>query len=789
MPPMSGAAATPGQFFGRYRIDALIGAGGMGTVYRAWDPLLQCKVAIKLLSADGAANGSTRAAILQEARIASKLNHPNICAIKDVVEADGLAGIVMEYAEGQPLSKLIGEKGLGAETVLRYGIEIADAVAHAHDHDIIHRDLKSGNIVVTAEGRVKLLDFGLSRFVGDTRFEDALPRLKSSTGSGSAAGTLEYVAPELLRGETPDGRSDIWSLGVLAYEATTGKLPFAGSTAWELASAILRDPPAPLPQRVPLGLRDIIMRCLAKDSKQRYQRCGEVRAALQVVQSQVGKKQQPSWLTRRRLATIAAAVALMVVSYKVYRMIVPPIDSVAVLPLAGAPETEYIRQGLTESIADNLSQTPKLKVYHYTGKEQDPKKVGQDLGVKVVATGRLVLQGDDLSINIELVNSGDGSQRWGKHYERKASQVLLLPEQISQEISDELRLQMTSGEKQQVVNRYPENNEAYRDYLQGRYYWNRRTQGGLQLAVQYFQKAIEQDPKFALAYTGLADSYAFSTLIGGPEIAPPQMVMPKAKDAARRALELNDSLAEAHASMAHALQNYDWDLAGAEHEFLLAIKLNPNYPTAHHWYAFLLLQMGRTQEGLKEALQAYKLAPFEPAISAGVCRQYYLARQFDLAVQQCLKTMEIDPTYVPGRIELGMAYEQKGMFPEALVEYLRARESMQTFANLAGNPSAGKSPSVEALLGHVYAMTGRTAEARQELALLQAMATQRFVAPSYMAIICTALGRNDEAFGWLNQSYQLRSEHLLYLKVEPLVDPLRSDPRFADLMHRVGLPD
>jgi serine/threonine-protein kinase len=793
MNPVEGAATAPGHFFGRYRIDALLGVGGMGKVYRAWDPLLQCTVAVKLIHGNGLASGSSLATILQEARIASALNHPNICAIKDVVEADGQAGIVMEYVEGQPLSKLIPEKGLSVETVLKYGAEIADAVAHAHDHGIIHRDLKSANIVVTSDGRVKLLDFGLSQFVGDARFEEALPGMKSSTRPGSAAGTLDYAAPEVLQRAKPDHRSDIWSLGVVTYEASTGKLPFVGGTAWEVASAILRDAPPPLPPKVPPGLQSIISRCLAKDPRQRYQRCGEVRAALEALQSGSARK-RPRLSLQIKIAVGVLALVVAAVGIRYSGLWPrPPVDSVAVMTLAGDQATEYIRQGLTEAIADNLSQTPKLKVYHYTGKEQDPKKVGSELGVKAVLTGKLTQQGEKLSINAQLLDVDDGHQIWGNHYEQEQSQVLNLQEQISREIAGNLSLRMSSGERQQLVNRfvdrYPQDSAAYQEYLRGRYYWSKRSADGLQFAVQHFQQAIQQDPKFALAYSGLADSYAFSTLIGGPEAVPPEKVMPQAKQAAAKALQLNPSLAEAHSSIGLVLQNYDWDWRGAEREFQEAIQLNPNYAYSHHWYAFLLMQTGRRQEAIREALQAEQLSPFEPPIVAGVCRQYYLARQFDLAIQECVRTIEIDPNYVPGRIELGMAYEAKGMYTKALAEYMHARESIKTFASLVGNPAAGESPSVEAFLGHLYAVSGDTAKAQKQLSVLENMARHSYVAPSYMAIICAALGKKKQAFTWLDQSYLLRSEHLLYLKVEPAVDPLRSDPGFATLVHRVGLPD
>jgi len=519
-----------------------------------------------------------------------------------------------------------------------------------------------------------------------------------------------------------------------------------------------------------------------------------VRAALEALQPGSARK-RPRFSLQIKIAIAAVVLVIGVLAGRHYVNVWlnPPVDSVAVLTLAGDPASEYMRQGLTESIADNLSQTPKLKVYQYTGKEQDPKKVGAELGVKAVLTGKLAQQGEELSISVELLDTDDGHQIWGTHFEQQRSQVLNLQEQISREIADNLSLHMSSGDKQKLVSRladrYPENSTAYQDYLRGRYYWSKRSAGGLQLAVQHFQQAIQQDPKFALAYTGLADSYAFSTLIGGPEALPPAQAMPRAKEAAAKALSLNPSLAEAHASMGHALQNYDWDWRGAEHEYQEAIRLNPNYASAHHWYAFLLMQTGRRDEAIREALQAEQLSPFEPPIVAGVCRQYFLAREFDLAIQECLRTIQIDPNYVPGRIELGMAYEAQGMFKQALAEYMLARQSIQTFANLAGNPAAGKSPSVEALLGHVYAMSGETAKAEQQLRDLETMANHRYVAPSYMAIICAALGKKNEAFTWLNQSYELRSEHLLYLKVEPEVDPLRSDPRFADLVQRVGLPN
>ncbi|HKD79999.1 MAG TPA: protein kinase [Candidatus Angelobacter sp.] len=786
---MSGAAAGAWRTFGRYRIDALLGRGGMGEVYLAWDPLLQCKVAIKFIHQTEVEDTSSLATVLKEARMASALNHPNICAIKDVVEADGQAGIVMEYVEGQPLSKVIPTGGLAPEIVLLHGAAIADAVAHAHDNGIIHGDLKSGNILISAEGQVKLLDFGLSRFVNEIQAGGAIPRLRSSTGS-SVGGTPEYVAPEILRGRVPDRRSDVWSLGALAYEAATGRLPFAGSTHWELATAILRDPPAPLPTNMPPGLQAIILRCLAKDPAQRYQRCGELRAAFEALGSATERKPRRLSVQLKILILVLLLAIAAAGTHYVDTWLNPPLDSVAVLPLAtNTVDMEYMSQGITESIADNLMQLPKLKVYRYAGKETDAKRIGNELGVKVVVTGQLVVGHENISINIELSDATDGHGLWGKHYERPASQVIDLQEQIASEIAENLRLQMTAAQRSLVTNRYPENSEAYNEYILGRHYFRKRFAGGLQLAVQHFNQAIQDDPNFALAYTGLADSYAFSSLIGGPEIAPPAQVMSQATDNARKALQLNPSLAEAHASLGHALQNYDWDWAGAEREYREAIRLNPSYPLAHHWYAFLLMETGRTQEALNEALEAKKLDPTDMAISAGLCRQYFLARQYDRAVQECLSTRQIESTYFPGQLELGMAYEQQGKFDKALAEYQGAKASIQTLATLAGTPSAGETPSIEALLGHLYAITGQTAKAKQELTVLQQMSQARYVPPSYFAIIYVALGDKNSAFAALNQSYGQRSEHLLYLKVEPLIDPLRADPRFADLVHRVGLPD
>ena len=490
--------------------------------------------------------------------------------------------------------------------------------------------------------------------------------------------------------------------------------------------------------------------------------------------------------------------------------------SLAVLPLANLssdPEQDYFADEMTEELITQFSKLGDLRVIsrtsvmQYKGTHKPLPQIARELGVDAIVEGAVQLSGTRVRITAQLVDAASDRHLWAEDYDRDLSNVLMLQTEVARDIAAKIDIQLTPQQQQQLAKQtHPIVPEAYESYLLGRSYWNKRTADGLQRAGTYFQNAIDKDPNFALAYTGLADYYAFLTLLGGPEIMPPRQAMTKAKTAVMKALELDDTLGEAHASMAHVLHNFDWDFPAAEREFKRAIELNPKYSIVHHWYAHYLMQVGRTSEALDEAKKAKELDPLYLFINNGLARQYYLARQYDLAIAQCRKGLEIDPAYVPARIQLGLALEQKGMLQEAISEFEQARQQAANYAitgegipredsppakgsGAAHPPPASTGtdlPAVHALLGHAYAKAGRTADARKELQALINASKVRYVAPSWMAVVNVALGDQNQAFFWLDKSYEDRSEHMLYLKVEPLMDPLHNDPRFAALVKRVG---
>jgi len=462
--------------------------------------------------------------------------------------------------------------------------------------------------------------------------------------------------------------------------------------------------------------------------------------------------------------------------------------SLAVIPLTNLtedPKQDYFADGMTEDLITQLSKLGDLKVISHTSvmRYKDTHtplpQIARELNVDAVVEGAVQLSGNHVRITAQLVDGRSDQHIWADNYDRDLSDVLLLQSDVARDIAKQIDLRLTPQQQLRLAKEaHPVNPEAYQAYLLGRYYWNKRTANGLAQAGQYFQQAIQKDPNYALAYSGLSDYFAFLTLIGGPELLPPKQAMIQAKAAALKAVQLDDSSSEAHASVGHILHNYDWDFEGAEREFKRAVELNPNYATAHHWYAHLLMQVGRTDESLAQARRATDLDPLSPFINQGLARQYYLSRQFDKAIAQCQVVLQMDSSYLPARTQLALAYEQKGMLTEAV-------STLESARNLAGEKT--DLPMVHALLAHAYALAGRKADAQSELNVLTTIGQKRYVPPSYVAIVYLALGDKNMAFQYLDKSYQDRSEQLLYLGVEPVVDPLRSDPRFDALLKQVGL--
>ena len=784
-----------GKQIGAYRITSLLGAGGMGEVYRAEDTRLGRPVAVKVLPEELAQDKERLHRFVREARAASAFNHANVAHIYEIGRSDGLHFIAMEYVEGQNLVQRMSGQPLELTEVLEIGIQAADALEEAHRKGITHRDIKSENLMITANGQVKVLDFGLAKITRPER-EAAGSDVSTSihTAEGVVMGTLRYMSPEQVLGKELDSRTDLFSLGVVLYEMTTGRLPFSGSNASEVTDRILHAQPEALARfnyEVPAELERIIRKSLEKDRERRYQSARELLVDLRTLKREsdprvavTEKSERPQNPLRRTVLVASGLTVLILGGVALYPRIGnrAVIDSLAVLPfvnVSGDPNTEYLSDGMAESLIIGLSRLPHLKVIslssvlRYKGREIDAQSIGRDLGVRAVLMGRLVQRGDSLSIGAELVDSRDKSHIWGEQYNRKLADVLAVQEELSREISEKLRLQLSGEDKQRLSKRFTSNNDAYQDYLHGRYYWNKRTLDGFKRAIGYFDRAIEKDPAYALAYSGLAD--CFSTRGLREWDLPPRDAFPKAKSAATKALVIDDTLAEGHTSLAFATWYYDWDWRAAETEFKRALELNANYPVAHQWYGSYLSSMGRHDEAIAEKKRAVELDPLSLVMNRSSGWTLYFARRYDEAIEQYRKTLELDPNFALARLWLGEAYKQKGMHQQAILELQKA------------SVLSGEDHAKLAALGHAYAFSGRRTEATKILEKLEEMSKRSYVPPYDFAVIFAGLGEKDKALEWLQKAYEDRSAYLVYLNVEPIWDSLRSDPRFADLLQRMRL--
>jgi TolB-like protein/Tfp pilus assembly protein PilF len=790
-------ALVPGTRFGPYEIIAPLGAGGMGVVYCARDTRLQRTAAIKLVSA--VEDDTARARLLREARHASALNHPNICTIYEVGEAEGHVFVAMEYVEGRPLSALIPPRGLPAEAVLRYGMQIADALAHAHERGIVHLDLKSGNIISTPEGGAKVLDFGLAKRVAGPPLAGAEP----ITMTGTIAGTVSYMAPEVLRGEPPTARADMWALGVVLFEMASGKLPFRAQTSFEVMAAILHEPAQRLPSSVLPGLRAIIQRCLEKDPTRRYARAGEVRAALELVQEELRGHglARPAWPARRVqwaagiaglivLFLLAGGAAILNVGSWRERLIPEGgggarIASIAVLPLDNLsrdPEQEYFADGLTDALITDLAQISTLRVIsrtsviQYRMAKKSVPQIARELNVDAVVEGSVLRVGDRVRITAQLIHGSAERHLWARSYERGMQDILGLQSEIARAIADEIKVTLTPEDRARLSSSRVVDPEAYQQYLRGRYLLNQRSERTTNEAIRYFERAIQRDPTYASAYSGLADCYA--TLGDSNDVGslPPNDAIPKAKAAVTRALELDDTRAEAHNSLAFIHLAYDWNWRAAETEFKRALELNARLADAHHWYAHLLIVLGRPEQALAESERALDLDALNPILNTHLGWHHVMTRQSDKAIDQFAKTLDLFPDAGLAFRYRAWAFEQKRAYAQALPDFENARRL------LANNVM------VLADLGHSYAVSGNARDARRIIEELAALARQRYVPSMGSALIYSGLGDRDRAFQWLDNAFRERSEWLIYLNVDPRFDPLRADPRFRELQGRVGLP-
>lgn len=784
-----------GQILGYYRIVERIGAGGMGVVFRARDERLQRDVAIKVLPAGAVADEAAKSRLLGEARIAAALNHPHICTVHEVGEADGGLYIVMELVAGRPLDSLIGGDALPLEAIIRYGTEIADALAHAHAHNVIHRDLKGANVVVTAEGHAKVLDFGLAKRFRKKELDDLTLSRDAISEAVGMAGTLAYMAPELLRGDEADPRTDLWALGIVLYQLASGDLPFRRRTAFELTSAILREPPPPLPPRVPPGLRDVILRCLAKEPEQRYQSAGEVRAALEAIRSQTAVLAAEPPLpreglrARRWLLGLVGATAILIAVFGLslgglrHRIFGPArpshIRSLAVLPLvnlSGDPEQGYFADGMTDALILELSKIRALKVIsrtsamHYRDTKMSLPEIARELDVDAVMEGSVLREKDEVQISVDLVDGTSDKHLWTEKYQRELSGILKLQADVARAIAQEIQVELTSQERATLTAAPPVNPAAHEAYLKGRYFWDKQSIASVQTAMGFFQRALEIDPSYAPAYAGLADSYILLSWVGQDPM-PASAAYPKAKEVAERALAIDNSLAAAHASLGIVRWRYDWDWDGAEKEFKQALELNPSDATTHHWYGLFLTAMGRYQEAVPHFKQAMALDPLSLLINVNAGWAAYFARDYQKTIEQERAALQFLPDFGIAHYSLGLAYEQVGTFDEAIAEFEKAIAR------------SGRVPYLLAALGHAFARSGKTAQAMK---MLDELNRRKNSPPSLAAIIWAGLDKKSQALDWLEKARAGRDPYLVFLQVNPVWDPLRTEPRFVQLLHEVG---
>ena len=761
-----------GENLSRYTILEKLGQGGMGCVYKARDKQLGRYVALKVLSGELVDNSEWKRRLLREAQAASALNHPNIVTIYEISSANDTQFIAMEFVPGVTLDQQIASPSLDCSEALNYAIQMADALSAAHAAGIIHRDLKPSNIMLTAAGQVKLLDFGLAKVgVGQTGEDFADTRTLEMeqavlTHSGILLGTVGYMSPEQAEGKALDGRSDMFSFGTVLYEMVSGRRAFEGSSVISTLSSILRDEPVPLHRiaGVPHNLEKIIMRCLRKEPGRRFLNMGEVKRALEEVRS--GRFLISNYATHGDLKQGSSA------------------PSIAVLPFrnfSSDKENEYFGDGLAEEIINVLSRIEGLRVvartsaFAFRGKEEDIRVIGEELNVETILEGSVRRSGNRVRVTAQLINIGDGFHIWSDQYEREMSDVFAIQDDISQAIAEQMRVHLVNPRSHKPAKRNVDNVEVYDLYLRGQYYAHRYTPEALKLAKELFERALALDPGYVRAYVGLSYFYGVSGWFG---VSPPREVLPIAKRLAQRALDLDATLAQAHMLMAMGLALYDLNWDEAESEFRRAMEIDPVCTdVADNYCVHFLIPTGRLEEALATVEQALERDPLSAQLHMHRAGTLLMQRRNDEAIEGYRKALDIEPTHFMAHGGIGLAYLKKGM----IGEYVAACEKMREFgAGISGTTGA---------LGHAYAIAGRRREAQNLLEELLQSAAQRYVSPASIAFIYMGMGETDAAFEWLEKAVDERDGPIFGLKVNPLYDVLRSDPRYQVLLRKLRLAD
>ncbi len=771
-----------GRILDHYRIVEQIGAGGMGVVYRAHDERLERDVALKVLPSGALSDEAARKRFRKEALALSRLNHPNIATVYDFDTQEGVDFLVLEYIPGTTLSEKLSGGGLPEKEVLRLGVQLAQGLEAAHREGVVHRDLKPGNLRVTPDGRLKILDFGLATLRHPAGQEASTVSLAQTA---KVAGTLPYMAPEQLRGEPVDARSDLYAAGAVLYEMAAGRRAFADSHGAELVAAILQRTPAPpatVNRTITPALENIILKALDKDAERRYQSARELAVDLERLSVPTTALQARKARPRRWPWAAAAAVAVLaalVLGLDLRGRRPGRVESLAVLPLknlTGDPAQEYFVDGMTEALITDLAQIRALRVISQTSIMQykDAKKplpeIARALNVEAIVEGSVLRAGSRVRITAQLIEARSDRHLWANSYERDLGDVLALQREVARAIAGEIRIQVTPQEQARLASGRAVHPKAYETYLQGRFHALKFTESEIRKALEYYQQAIAEDPTYAPAYSGLADAYNLLGMIG---VAAPREVWPRAKEAARKARDLDDALSEAHVSLAnvHAFHDRQWQ--EAEREIRRAIELNPGRADGHHWYGHYLEIAGRLDQALAEMRRARELDPLSFLMNWEVARALYYARRYDESIEQYGKTLELDPLVFRVHGNIGWPYVAKGMFQEAVAAFEKARASSE------GNPE-----NIFAL-AYTYAAWGKGPEARKVLADLS---RRPYVPPTFEARVLVLLGEKDRAFELLRRADTERDFDLNWLKVDPTFDPLRSDPRFQDLLRRMGLP-